>query len=181
MVKIFQFCQNWGVICFYNPVIKVCKEVFYMSMMVNRVSNVSFRSGSAPVSDDFLSRPGAYAKPQESSAAQPASAPKKKHSVLKAIAGVVVAAAVVAGGLYAAHKYGSKTFDAAKEFAEFKELDFIPKWKGYITTAIGKAGKAIEDAGNSVVAKCGEWWAKAFPKKAAAPDSPDMTVPIEEA
>lgn len=130
-----------------------------MSMMVNRVSGVSFKANNNPLPEDFLSRPGAYSNPVQDA---PAQQPKKKHSVLKAIVGTLIAAAVVAGSLYAAHKYAPETFNAAKKFADFKEMDFLPKWKGYITTAIGKGGEAIEKAATSAGKTCSEWWGKLF-------------------
>jgi hypothetical protein len=145
-----------------------------MSMMVNSVSNVSFKSTSAPASDDFLSRPGAYSKDAQQNLdahQSPAQAPKKKHSALKVIAGLVVAAALVAGSLFAAHKYKPEIFNASKEFAEFKELDFMPKAKGYVTTAIGKAGKAIEDAAILAKDNCIALWDKLFKKNPPASDA----------
>ena len=140
-----------------------------MSMMVNRVSNISFRAGSAQVPEDFLSRPGAYTKPEEQVTPASNQTPKKKHSALKVIAGALVAAAVIAGSLYAAHHWGSKTFDATKNYADFKELKKVEKVKAYVTTAIGKAGKAIEDAATSVGNTCSEWWGKMFKKAETAP------------
>lgn len=137
-----------------------------MSMMVNGVSSVSFRSNSAPVnSEDLLSRPGSFSRPMEQ--APVAQKEPKKHSFLKTVAGLVVAAAVVAGGLFAAHKYKPEIFNAAKKFADFEGQDFIPKCKGYITTAIGKAGKAIdEQAVQPLVTACTGFWAKHFAKTA---------------
>ena len=137
-----------------------------MSMMVNGVSGVSFRANSAPVNaEDFLSRPGTYSKPMEQAPAGQNTA--KKHSFLKTVAGLVAAAVVVAGGLWAAHKYKPEVFNAAKKFADFEGMDFIPKYKGYVTTAIGQAGKYIDEkAVTPVVTACTEFWAKHFSKAA---------------
>jgi hypothetical protein len=144
-------------------------------MMVNRVSNVSFRAASAPVPDDFLSRPGAYSKPEQA-APETNQAPKKKHTALKVVAGVLVAAAVIAGSLYACHHWGAKTFDATKNFADFKEFKGLEKVKAYVTTAIGKGGKAIEDAAAQVSSTCSEWWNKLF-KKAPKPEAAPTPAP----
>ena len=139
-----------------------------MSMMVNGVSNVSFRSNTAPVNtEEFLSRPGSYSRPMEQAPA--AQKEPKKHSFLKTVAGLIAAAVVVAGGLWAAHKYNPDVFNAAKKFADFEGMDFMPKWKGYITTAIGQAGKYIDEkAVSPVVTACTEFWAKHFAKPSEA-------------
>ena len=143
-----------------------------MSMMVNSVSNVSFRA-AAPVSEDFLSRPGSFSKPEQYAVPASTEAPKKKNnSALKVIIGTVIAAAAILGGLYAAHKYAGKTFDAAKNFEEFKDLDFIKKAQGYVTTAIGKGGEKVEKGVNYITTECKGLWNKLFnstPKPAAEP------------
>lgn len=142
-----------------------------MSMMVNRVSNVSFRA-SAPTQEDFLSRPGAYSKPEQNVMPANADTPKKKSSALKVIVGTVIAAAAILGGLYAAHKYAGKTFDAAKNFDEFKDLGYMEKAKAYVTTAIGKGGEKVEKGVNYITTECKGLWNKLFnstPKPAAEP------------
>ena len=69
-----------------------------MSLMVSPISNVSFRAQEAaqPSVEDILSRPGAFAKPEPASVNQPA---KKKHTFLKVLAGILIGAGVIAGGL----------------------------------------------------------------------------------
>ena len=142
-----------------------------MSMMVNSVSNVSFRA-AAPASEDFLSRPGAYSKPEQNVMPANADTPKKKSSALKVIIGTVIAAAAILGGLYAAHKYGHTTFDASKKFEEFKDLGYMEKAKAYVTTAIGKGGEKVEKGVNYITTECKGLWNKLFnstPKPAAEP------------
>ena len=143
-----------------------------MSMMVNRVSNVSFRAAT-PASEDFLSRPGAYSKPEQNAAPASAEAPKKNNNgALRVIIGTVIAAAAILGGLYAAHKYAGNTFDATKNFEEFKDLDFFKKAQAYVTTAIGKGGEKVEKGVNYLATECKGLWDKIFKKPAAAPEPP---------
>ena len=148
-----------------------------MSMMVNRVSNVAFRANENPLPEDFLSRPGAYAKPMQET---PAQQPKKKHTALKVIVGLIVAAAAIAGGLYAAHKWAPETFNAAKNFTEFKDLKNFEKAKAYVTTAIGKAGKYVEDKALAFGTECTNLWNRMF-NRTTAREAADATETITEA
>jgi hypothetical protein len=145
-----------------------------MSMMVNGVSGVSFRANSAPVNaEELLSRPGSFSRPMEQAPA--VNKEPKKHSFLKAAIGLVVTAAVVAGALYAAHKHAGKIFDAAKSFEDIAKIEGnVEKYKTYLTTAIGKAGKYIDEkAIEPLAGKCMELWDKIPFKKAQAPVVPE--------
>lgn len=104
-----------------------------MSMMVNPVSmsNVRFTGEGTNV----LERPGAFAKPAEQAApAEVAAKPKKKRTVLKALAGLAVAAA---------------TLVVLKKTNVLKVLDDV---------ALGDAG-ILKKAGH-YLAKAGEFVAK---------------------
>ena len=91
------------------------------------IGSVSFRSGALDSARDILNNPQAQQKPQAAPAQEGPKAdtfvkPKKKHTALKVIGGLVAAAAVVIGGLVAGHKLGSfaKLADAAaKEVVAF--------------------------------------------------------------
>lgn len=136
-----------------------------MSMMVNRVSNVSFKANNA---EEILSRPGAYAKPAPAPAGeQNNNNPQvKKHSAAKIILRTLATAAVVAFALFAAHKWAPETFNAAKKFEDIKNLEGTgEKVKEYVTTTIAKGGKAIEDAGIKVAEGCKNLWNKMFNNK----------------
>ena len=134
-----------------------------MSMMVNPVSSVSFRANSTQLPDDFLSRPGAYSMPAQEAPVQ--QQPKKKHTALKTIAGLVVAAAVIAGGLYFAHKNYGEIFNEGKKYADIKNIeDFMPRMKEYITTTIGKGGEKVEKGFNAIAETCTKYWNKIFNK-----------------
>lgn len=112
-----------------------------MSLMINPVSNVSFRAqDTAPQStEDILSRPGAYAKP-----AVPANLPAKKnnHTFLKVLAGTLVAAGIIAFGLHYLPKKFPEIFKVTENIGSIE--GFMAKTKAYITTAIKKGGKFVD-------------------------------------
>lgn len=126
-----------------------------MSLSVNSVSRVSFGNNIPSTQeqssvDDRLNRPGAYTKPADDNA-KPADNAPKKHTALKVAAGIVIAAAVIAGALYGVTKHFPDTFNPANKFGDFKDAEFMEKVKGYVTTGIAKAGEAIGNAGEKVV------------------------------
>ena len=105
--------------------------------MINSVSSVSFKS-NAPVqsAQERISAPGKYTMP-EASAQKPEQAPKKKHGFLKALAGIVVAAAVVGGALLLGVKKGGlKVLDELN----LKDAKFMEKAKHYLA----KAGEWVD-------------------------------------
>lgn len=119
-----------------------------MSLSVSPVSRVNFCAGmqAAPVGESIdLGRAGAFTTPDgtDTVVIKDDAAPKK-HTALKVIAGTVVGLAAIGFGLFAASKWGGKTFDATKSFEDIKKLEGFEKVKGYVTTAIGKAGAWIE-------------------------------------
>ena len=126
-----------------------------MSIMVGPVSNVSFKQNQMSV-EDLLNRPGAYSNPEQTPAAQN---PKKSHKTAKIILGTLAAILVVAGGLYAAHRFAPETFNAARKFSDIKNLEgFWSKTKAYVTTTIAKGGKAVEDGCKWVANGCKSLW-----------------------
>lgn len=134
-----------------------------MALTINPVSCVSFKSQNIDSIDDFLSRPGAFSRPEQIVLNDPA--PKKKHSFLKAAAGILVAAGVAAGALVGLHKGFPKVFDAAKSL---EGLEGMKKFNAYITTGIAKAAQAIESGASWVVDSCNNGWksiASKFKKK----------------
>lgn len=132
-----------------------------MSMMVGPVSRVSFKQNQ-PTAEELLSRPGAYSNPEQ--AVAPATQkPANKHKTAKIILGTLAAIAVVAGSLYAAHKFAPETFNAARKFSDIKNIEKTgEKIMAYITTSIGKAGKVVEDGGKYVANGCTSLWNKIF-------------------
>lgn len=127
-----------------------------MSLSVGPVSrNVYFRGENPQSVEDFLSRPGAYSSPA------PAQAPAKKeskHTALKVIGGIVLAAAVIAGGLYGLKKGFPNTF---KTIENLKELKGMEKVKGYLKHGVAKGGEFVEtyagkaiDLGKKLLQKC---------------------------
>ena len=112
-----------------------------MSLMINPVSNVSFRAqDTAPQStEDILSRPGAYAKPTV-----PANQPTKKnnHTFLKVLAGTLVAAGIIAFGLHYLPKKFPEIFKVTENIGSIE--GFMAKTKAYITTAIKKGGEFVD-------------------------------------
>lgn len=125
-----------------------------MSMMVSPISasNVRFTANSGT---SILDRPGAYTKAPESNdtAAVVVDKPKKKHTALKVLGTLLVAAA---------------TLVTLKKTNVLKVLDEVAlkdaKFMSKIGHYLGKAGEAIASVTYDPVAKlCGKW----FGKKAA--------------
>ncbi len=108
------------------------------------LSPISFRAGSLESAKDILDQPQAFAGPGSSSApkADTFEGPKKKHSVAKAVAGTVITAAVIAGGLAATHHFGGFAKLAEKFTGEGKVSKFASKALGGLDTA----GKFIKDS-----------------------------------
>ncbi len=140
-----------------------------MSMMVNPVSNLSFRAQNSAVNsaEDLLNRPGAYSNPASGQTAPAAAQPAKNYKAAKIVLGALAAVAVVAGSLYAAHKFAPETFKAAREFKDIKNIEKTgEKVMAYITTTIGKGGKAVEDGAKYIANGCTNLWNKVFNTKA---------------
>lgn len=120
-----------------------------MSLSVGPVSNLSFRAQEATPQnvEDILSRPGAFAKPEV-----PETQPVKKnnHTFLKVLAGTLIAAGIIAGGLHYLPKKFPDVFKITENIGQIK--DFMPKLKAYVTTGIAKGGEYV-DAGAGAIAE----------------------------
>lgn len=129
-----------------------------MSLMVSPVSKVSFGNGSVTQNnfteqsvDDFLSRPGAFAKPDVQDVKP------KKHKFLKFVAGALITAGVVAGALYGLRYKFPQVFDAAKSL---EGLNGLEKFKGYITKGIGIGGEYVEKGATATINIFKNGWTK---------------------
>lgn len=118
-----------------------------MSLMVSPISNVSFRAQETvqPNVEDILSRPGIFAKP-ETTINQPS---KKKHSFLKAVAGILITAGVIAGALYILPKQFGNVFKETKNIKDIESL--TEKIQAYITTGVYKGGEYIDKWASNIV------------------------------
>lgn len=121
-----------------------------MSMMVNPVSmsNVRFTGEATNV----LERPGAFAKPATETVApaEVAAKPKKKHTALKVLAGVVVAAAA----LVTLNK--TKVLKVLDD-TMLKDAGFMKKVGHYVS----KAGEFIAKYTYDPIANlCSKWFGK---------------------
>jgi len=126
-----------------------------MSLMVNPVSSVSFRAQeSAPQSaEDILSRPGAFARP-EPQVNQPA---KKKHTFLKTVAGILVAAGVIAGGLHYLPKKFPEIFKVTDNISKM-EGGMLTKIKAYLTTGVAKGAEYVGQGADFIVKYANKGW-----------------------
>lgn len=104
--------------------------------MINSVSSVNFKGNPGMVSQDPISRPGSYTRPDAAVLSDPK--PKKKGSFGKALAKLVVAALVVgAGALVGFKKNAFKVLDEAG----LKDAKFMQK----VGHKLGQLGKWIDD------------------------------------
>ncbi len=131
-----------------------------MSLMVSPVSHVSFKAQDvAPEqklsSEEILSRPGAFAKPEP----QVVDKPPKKHKALKTILGIIVGTAVIAGALVGMKHYFPDTF---KVVGNIKELNLkgLEKYKTYLTSGIAKGAEYVENGASWLTKQCGEGYDK---------------------
>ena len=129
-----------------------------MSLMVNPVSHVSFKAQDAATEqkssvEDILSRPGAFAKPEQ----QVVNKPPKKHSALKTILGIMVGAAVIAGALVGMKHYFPDTF---KIVNNIKDIQGFEKYKTYLTSGIAKGAEYVETGAGWLTTKCVEGYDK---------------------
>lgn len=118
------------------------------------VSGVSFRGSSLDSARDILNKPQAQQKPQAGPSQQaPATdsfvKPKKKHTALKVIGGLVATAAVVIAGLVAGHKLGG--FKKLADAATKDGAGTITKWVGNVVTGmkLDKAGETLTNWGKA--------------------------------
>lgn len=116
-----------------------------MSLTVSPISNVTFRAQDAQKAslEDILSRQGAFAKPEPALNAQS----KKKHSFLKFLAGTLIAAAVVIGGIYALPKIFTNTFTSKNIDKSLKGMDMV---KDYVKVYIAKGSDKIGEFANEL-------------------------------
>lgn len=129
-----------------------------MSLMVNPVSHVSFKAQDTATEqnssvENILSRPGAFAKPEQ----QVVNKPPKKHSALKTILGIMVGAAVVAGALVGMKHYFPDTF---KIVNNIKDMQGFEKYKTYLTSGIAKGAEYVETGASRLTAICAEGYDK---------------------
>lgn len=132
------------------------------------VSGISFRAGSCTDSArDVLNQPQKHTSSPQSAAQAPEAAPVKKKSnkFLKAVAGVVVTAAVIAGGLAAGKYFGGfdKLIKYAGEDAKgFKAgLKTVANWGNTAGNALIGWGRTACDAVTGLFKKGGEKAAEA--------------------
>jgi len=127
-----------------------------MSLMVSPVSNVSFRAQEAvsPSVEDILSRPGAFTRPEPASVNQPA---KKKHTFLKVLAGILIGAGVIAGGLYGLKKGFPDVFKVTENIKDLKGLEKI---KAYATTGVAKGAEYVEKFAGKIAEYATKGWDK---------------------
>lgn len=118
------------------------------------IGNVSFRSGALDSARDILNNPQAQQKPQAAPAQEGPKAdtfvkPKKKHTALKVIGGLVATAAVVIGGLVAGHKLGG--FKKLADAAAKDGAGTITKWTDKAVTGmkLDKAGETLTNWGKA--------------------------------
>lgn len=118
------------------------------------VSGVSFRGSSLDSARDILNKPQAQQKPETNQSQQAPTAdgfvkPKKKHTALKVIGGLVAAAAVVIGGLVAGHKLGG--FKKLADAATKDGAGTITKWVDKAVTGmkLDKAGETLTNWGKA--------------------------------
>jgi len=116
------------------------------------LNSVSFRSGATESARDIIGQPQKNARtqtvqPQVDMQAAPAK--KKSNKVLKAIAGTVAAAIVVAGGLAAGKHFGA--FDKLIAMGAKEGAGNVAKWAG-------KAGEYMNTAGEWLVANGKKAW-----------------------
>lgn len=118
------------------------------------VSGVSFRGSSLDSARDILNKPQAQQKPQAGPAQEGPKAdtfvkPKKKHTALKVIGGLVAAAAVVIGGLVAGHRLGG--FKKLADAAAKDGAGTITKWVDKAVTGmkLDKAGETLTNWGKA--------------------------------
>ena len=118
------------------------------------VSGVSFRGSSLDSARDILNKPQAQQKPQAGPSQQaPATdafvKPKKKHTALKVIGGLVTTAAVVIAGLVAGHKLGG--FEKIATAAAKDGAGTIAKWtdKAVKGMKLDKAGETLTKWGEA--------------------------------
>ena len=131
-----------------------------MSLMVSPVSHVSFKGQDvAPEQksniEDILSRPGAFAKPEQ----QIVNKPPKKHSELKTILGIMVGAAVVAGALVGMKHAFPNTFKVVKDIKGLN-LEGLEKYKTYLTSSIAKGAEYVEAGATWITKQCSEGYDK---------------------
>lgn len=131
-----------------------------MSLMVSPVSNVSFRAQDFSTEqklspEELLSRPGAFAKPEQ----QIVNNPPKKHKALKVILGTVVAAAAIAGALVGLKHLAPDTFKVVENIKDLN-LKGIEKYKTYLTSGIAKGAEYVEQGASKVVSFCSEGFNK---------------------
>lgn len=125
-----------------------------MSLLVNPVSNVSFRAQDAVAEhkltpEEILSRPGAFAKPEP----QVVNKPPKKHKALKTFLGILVGAAVVAGALVALKHSFKDTFKVVENIKDLN-LQGTEKYKTYLTSGIAKGAEYVEAGAGWLTKQC---------------------------
>lgn len=118
------------------------------------VSGVSFRGGALDSARDIINNPQAQQKPQTAPAQEGPKAdtfvkPKKKHTALKVIGGLVATAALVVGGLVAGHKLGG--FEKLAKAASKDGANVVVKYANRAAEAmkLDNAGKKISEWGKA--------------------------------
>lgn len=105
------------------------------------VSGISFRANSTTSARDLINKPQAQTRTTQDAVVNQPVKPKKKHTALKVIGGLVAAAAVIAGSLVAGHKLGGfqKIIDMAGKDGAGK----MTKWAGTAAGYLNQGGEFI--------------------------------------
>lgn len=131
-----------------------------MSLSVGQVSNVSFRAQGAESAqsqanyDEILSRRGAFDKGTEQAISNPK--PKKKNTLLKVIAGTLIAAGIVVGSLYGLKAAFPNTFTKV----DLSSLQGMKKFKGYFTNAVAVGAEFVQTKASWVATQATTGWDK---------------------
>ena len=105
------------------------------------VSGISFRANSTTSARDLINKPQAQTRTTQNPVVDQPVKPKKKHTALKVIGGLVAAAAVIAGGLVAGHKLGG--FQKIVDMAGKDGAGKMTKWAGTAAKYLNKGGEFI--------------------------------------
>lgn len=107
------------------------------------VSGISFRANSTTSARDIINKPQAQTRTTQNPVVDQPVKPKKKHTALKVIGGLVAAAAVIAGGLVAGHKLGG--FQKIVDMAGKDGANKVTKWAGTAAKYLDKGGEFIKN------------------------------------
>ena len=132
------------------------------------VSGISFRANSTTSARDIINKPQAQTRTTQNPVVDQPVKPKKKHTALKVIGGIVAAAAAVAVALGVTHGKGG--FEALSKLAEKADTT---KFVGKVTKWADSAAKAckLDTAGRFIADNATTAWnaVKGFFSKGETP------------